>query len=66
MLRLALEAQLGVDAANSHYTIAGTESAPPATLTNDAAPSAATTPAAPAPNGIEELGNVGEDGGMYL
>ncbi|ORY76863.1 hypothetical protein BCR35DRAFT_292372 [Leucosporidium creatinivorum] len=66
MLRLALESQLGVDATNSHYTIAGADSATPSTATLEAPTSTAATPTPSAPNGITELEGGEEEGGLYL
>jgi hypothetical protein len=66
MLRLALESQLGVDAANSHYTIAGAKSTSATSTTSETTTSAAATPTPAAPNGITELEGEDESGGLYL
>lgn len=66
MLRLALESQLGIDAANSHYNIAGSGTTPSSPITNETPIPAATTPDPAAPNRITELEGEEGDGGMYL
>ena len=63
MLRLALQSQIGVDAANAHYTLAGSSAAAAPTLAS--ASSSAATTSAPAPNRIADLQGA-EVGGMYL